>query len=302
MPIVWVLLTLIAQAPAVQTPAAQAPAPGYVPQRVYDTERKVFTDFETMAAALTRADVVFVGEQHADPDTHRLELAILEGLRRRGEVVTVSLEMFDRDVQAALNQYLNSASSEADFLKASRPWPRYASDYRPLIEYAKAHGWPVVAANVPRRHASAVAKSGIGAIDELPEAERPHAARDFQCPRDAYFDRFAATMADHPAGKEKPAPGEERARTERYFESQCVKDETMAESIAAAIDGKAGPVVHLNGAFHSDFDQGVVERTRRRLPDRTIVVLSILPVADLDTVAPSGDDLRRADYLIFTIR
>jgi uncharacterized iron-regulated protein len=302
MPIVWLLVTMVAQAPAVETPAAQAPAPVYVPQRVYDTERKVFTDFETMVAALTRADAVFVGEQHADPNTHRLELAILEGLRRRGEVVTVSLEMFDRDVQAALNQYLNSASSEADFLKGSRPWPRYASDYRPLVEFAKANGWAVVAANVPRRHASAVAKSGIGAIDALPEAERPHAASDVQCPRDAYFDRFATTMADHPPGKDKPAPEEERARTERYFESQCVKDETMAESIAAAIEGKAGPVVHFNGAFHSDFDQGVVERTRRRVRDRTILVLSILPVADLDTVAPSGDDRDRADYLVYTIK
>ena len=29
------------------------------------------------------ADVVFVGEQHDDPNTHRLELAVLEGLARR---------------------------------------------------------------------------------------------------------------------------------------------------------------------------------------------------------------------------
>ena len=314
MPLVLLVLALVAQVPTTQAPnrpepAAQAPPaqplpPSYVPQRVYDTERRSFTDFETMVGALARADVAIVGEQHDDRNTHRLELAMLEGLQRRRAPVTLSLEMFDRDVQDALNQYLSSASSEAEFLKNSRPWPRYSTDYRPLGELAKAHGWSVIAANVPRRHASAVARSGLGAIADLPEDERPHAARDLQCPRDAYFDRFAATMADHPGGKGKdtPPPADARARTERYFESQCVKDETMAESIAAAIERKPGPLVHFSGAFHSDFAEGVVERTRRRLLGRTIVVLSILPVEDLDSLAPAGDELRRADYLVYTTK
>ena len=63
---------------------AAPPAPPissvYVPQRVYDTQRKAFTDFETMEAALARADVVLLGEQHDDANTHRLETAVLEGL------------------------------------------------------------------------------------------------------------------------------------------------------------------------------------------------------------------------------
>ena len=57
-------------------PALQA---SYVPQRVFDTRQKGYGDFESMLADLARADAVFVGEQHDDPNTHRLELAILEG-------------------------------------------------------------------------------------------------------------------------------------------------------------------------------------------------------------------------------
>lgn len=298
MPGVLLCLGLFAQAVAAQAPAS----PGYVPQRVYDTARRAFSDFETMVAELARADVVLVGEHHADPNTHRLEMAILEGLRRRGAAVTVSLEMFERDVQGALNEYLASGSTEADFLKGSRPWPRYTTDYRALVEFAKANGWPVIAANVPRRFASEVAKAGLGAIETLSSADRLHAARDFHCPRDGYFDRFAAGMGEHPAPDvETVSPAGQRARTERYYESQCVKDETMAESIAAALQRRSAPVVHFNGAFHSDFRLGAAERTRRRLPDRRIVVVSILPVNDLDTLTPGGDDLNRADYLIFTI-
>ncbi|MCC7184908.1 MAG: hypothetical protein IT185_01620, partial [Acidobacteria bacterium] len=48
-------------------------AQGYVPYRVFDTAAGQFTDFEAMAADLVQADVVFVGEQHDDPNTHRLE-------------------------------------------------------------------------------------------------------------------------------------------------------------------------------------------------------------------------------------
>jgi uncharacterized iron-regulated protein len=54
---------------------ASAPAGDYVPQRVYDTRRGAFTDFESMVADLARADVVFVGEQHDNPGTHRLQEA-----------------------------------------------------------------------------------------------------------------------------------------------------------------------------------------------------------------------------------
>src|SRR6478752_8371909 len=135
---------------AASQPAASQPAqdpPAYVPERVYDTRSKAFGDFESMLASLARVDVVIVGEQHDDPNTHRLELAVLQGLRRRKVSVQVSLEMFERDVQPAVDAYLAGGSSEAQFRDTSRPWPRYATDYRPLVELGKESGWPVVAAN-----------------------------------------------------------------------------------------------------------------------------------------------------------
>ena len=54
------------------------------------------------------------------------------------------------DIQPILDRYLSGAISEAAFLKASRPWPNYAADYRPVVEFAREHHWRVIAANVPR--------------------------------------------------------------------------------------------------------------------------------------------------------
>jgi uncharacterized iron-regulated protein len=295
---------LLQQAPA-PPPAAAA---DYVPQRVFDTRRGAFIDFESMLAALARADVVLVGEQHDDPNTHRLEYALVSGLKQRRIAPTVSLEMFERDVQDVIDRYLSGAIAEEQLMKEARPWPRYATDYRPLVELAKAEGWPVVAANVPRRFASEIAKTGEGSIGKLSSADRTLVARDLQCPHDAYFDRFTRAMTDHsPAGEPKPpAPSDEqRATNDRYYWAQCSKDETMAESIARASDARAGmpgPVVHITGAFHSDFGAGTAERTRRRLAGKAVMVVSILPVGDLDTLAPAGDDLKRADFLVYTLK
>jgi uncharacterized iron-regulated protein len=304
MPYLLLVAALLAQAAPVSPPADA----DYVPQRVYDTRRGMFTDFESMVTELARAHVVFVGEQHDNVSTHRLEQALMSGLRRRRVAAVVSLEMFERDVQGTLDRYLSGAIGEPEFLEESRPWPRYATDYRPLVEMAKREGWPVVAANVPRRVASSVAKSGQAAIEQLPPADRLLMAAELECPHDAYFARFSQAMNGHGAGAAKTAPAapptdEQRTTTDRYYWSQCVKDETMAESLAKAVAdraGKGGPIVHFTGAFHSDFGAGTAERTRRRLGGKQVAVVSMLPVADLDLVAPRAEDLGRADFLVYT--
>ena len=91
-------------------------------------------------------------------------------------------------------------------MKTSRPWPRYATDYRSLVEMAKAQGWPVVAANVPRRHASSVTKTGLSALDGLSPAERAWVAANLQCPRDPSLNRFLQQMSGHQGmAGEKPS-------------------------------------------------------------------------------------------------
>jgi uncharacterized iron-regulated protein len=299
------ILSQIACAALVLLGYSGVAAQSYVPHRVFDSSKSAFTDFEAMAADLAKADVVFVGEQHDDPNTHRLELAVLEALSRRVKRVVVSLEMFERDVQESLGHFTMGHMAEDEFLKGARPWPRYATDYKPLVDFAIARDWPVVAANVPRTIASEVAKTGLDALKSKSESDRALFAAELRCPtNDEYFKRFGEAMGSHPA---PDASGDEARRTtERYYFSQCVKDETMAESIAqASTAARTGEghavVVHFNGAFHSDFGQGTAERTKRRLANARIAVISVKPVADLDTLNP-GDDRRAGDFVVYTLK
>ena len=277
-----------------------------VPHRVYDSAKAEGVDFEAMIAQLASADVVVVGEQHDNAPTHRLELQILEGLARRNRSVILSLEMFERDVQPNLNSYLSGQIQEAEFLKVSRPWPAYQSDYKPLVAFASEHRWPVLAANVPRRYASQVARSGLPSINSLSPAERAFFAGSVACPHDRYFKRFQQEMGSHPGAaggsSVKSVMSDDPALMDRLYAAQCLKDETMAESIANAWSAAPSPkplVVHFTGAFHSDFKQGTVSRLQQRLAGKQIRVVSIIPVANLDKIKRS-DERRRADYVIFT--
>jgi uncharacterized iron-regulated protein len=279
----------------------------YVPERVFDSAHREFADFETMLASVAKADVVFVGEQHDDPNTHHLELAVLEGLaRRRTGAVVVGLEMFERDVQEPLDHFQMGHMDEQEFLKASRPWPNYVHDYKPLVDFAVKKDWPIFASNVPRPLATDVSKTGLAALKGKSAEETKWFAGDLKCPLDEYFHRFADAMGTH-ADKGSGDSVAARADVERYYQAQCLKDETMAESVARAYDiaaggGKHPLVVHFNGAFHSDFREGTTERAKRRLPGKRIVVMTMLPVEDLDAVSPDKAERRRADYLVYTIK
>jgi len=246
-----------------------------------------------MVNAASKADIVFFGEEHDDPETHFAEFALLEGIGQMRPNVVLSLEMFERDVQPILDDYLAGRTSEADFLAKSRPWDRYATDYRPLVVLARARGWPVIASNVPRPIASAVGRKGLAALDSLPPASRAHAARDNICPRDRYYDLFADQMKEHTM----PDTG----MVGRFYAAQCVKDETMGESVVNAL-ARAGDdaiVVHFDGSFHSDYGLGTVARALRRAPNAKRVIITAVSVADPLNENPA-EVAPRADFVIFT--
>ncbi len=275
--------------------------------RIYDTKADRFVPFTTLAVAAAKADVVFFGEQHDDPATHAAELAVLAALGERRDRVVVSAEMFERDVQPILDRYLAGTLSEKDFLAGSRPWDRYTTDYRALVELARIRGWPVIAANVPRRIASAVGRKGLAALDTMSSTERAYAATQNVCPKDTYYKKFVETMSGmtgHGASGAQPSAADvaaATAMTDRFYEAQCVKDETMGESVANALAraGAGAVVFHVDGAFHSDFGLGTVERTRRRAPRASTLVISAVPLADLGT-AKGAEYKTRGDFILFT--
>ncbi|MEW6734824.1 MAG: ChaN family lipoprotein [Acidobacteriota bacterium] len=314
----FIILSIFTLWPAfavAQQPSSSLPS-YYIPYHVYDTRQRQWIDLETMLAAVAQEEVVFLGEQHNDPYAHRLQLAIIQGTARRRSNIVLAMEMFERDVQPALNDYIAGRINETEFLSRSRPWNNYLTDYRPLVEYARSRGWPVIGGNAPQRLARAVSNHGMNIVEQFSAFDRGLVAEKMECPRDDYWDRFSKVMisisASHGGGNANPhgtATSVEASpavsdRIEKLYQAQCLKDETMAESIAMALKEREASkplVIHVNGDFHSAFGEGTVSRTRRRLPNARIKNVSFIPIKSLDQISVE-EYLKQGDYLIFTLQ
>jgi uncharacterized iron-regulated protein len=259
---------------------------------------------ETLVAAVSRADVVFVGEDHGDRETHRVERWLFDTVSKVRGDVTLALEMFGRDVQEPLEHFQMGHLDDAELVAEARPWPDYVTAYKPLLDIAVGAKWPIVAASAPRAIVDAAAASGPDAVKSRGAGDASLFARDVACPTSGeQFERFRR-LTGTPATPSVTPAADARSLDRAYF-AECLKEETMAESIAnayavAAIGGKSPLVISLNGRFHIEYGQGVVERTQRRMPGRTVVTVAIVPVATLESL-PANDG-RRADFTVFVRR
>ena len=134
--------------------------------RLFDTNGNP-VNMDEMISKVKSADVTFIGEIHTDTIAHNLEAMLLE--RTWDKWLTLSLEMFETDVQYVLDEYMTGHINEEHFLKSARSWENYSSDYRELIEFSKEKGTSVIAANAPRRYVNMVRRMGKNSLLNLPE-------------------------------------------------------------------------------------------------------------------------------------
>lgn len=237
-----------------------------------------------LAKKLQKYDVIFFGEYHDQGEIHQYELELLQAMHKlQGEKLALSMEMFEADNQPKLDSFLAGSLGEEDFLATSRPWPNYRTDYAPLVNFAKEHKMPVVAANVPRFLAAHVAKNG-GTTAGIEAKYQQYLPEHTYAPEGAYKDKFYAQMASPEAPMKMPP-----ARLAAVYAAQCLKDDKMAESIAAFSDAhKEMQVLHINGCFHSDGHLGTTQKLEALRPDLKVAVITPLERRQKGT-APAGD-------------
>lgn len=225
-----------------------------------------------LASKLQKYDVVFFGEYHDQSEIHQYELELLEAMyKAKGEKLALSMEMFEVDNQSKLNNFLADTLSEENFLAASRPWPNYRTDYAPLVNFAKEKKMLVVAANVPRFLAAHVAKNNgtTAGIDAQYEKWLP---QHTYAPEGAYKEKFYAQMNSPEAPMKMPLQ-----RLAAVYAAQCLKDDKMAESIAAFADAHQNmQILHINGCFHSDAHLGTAQKLEALRPELKVAVITPL--------------------------
>ena len=248
-------------------------------------------DYDQMLTQLAQADVVLFGEQHNDALAHWLELQIakdLQKLKKPGQLV-LGLEMFERDVQPLVAEYAAGTLADTAFERQARPWPNYATDYRPLLHFARENKIPVMGTNAPRPFAQAVARGSLKVLDKLPAADRALLAPlplkvDYDLPG---YKNMAAMFG----GDSKTHGG----GAQNIIQAQALKDATMAHFIQASRqDGQT--LLHLNGSYHSDHHDGIVAYLRQYAPTLRVLTLSVVSQAQLQQL--EKDNLNVADFVV----
>lgn len=251
--------------------------------QIYNAKGKK-VKIEKMMSCLEGNDYVFFGEYHDNPISHWLQYEVTLGLHKQyGNKLVLAFEMFERDQQDLMNAYLSGSVDEKKFEDSCRLWPNYKTDYKPLIDFAKDTSLKVIASNVPRRYANLLYKRGRQALDSLSNEEKAWMA-DPHFVVDTTLSQYSQLleMGQHMGGG-------------NLMLAQAFKDATMAKF--TFMDKAAGDVViHFNGAFHSDYFQGIMWYIQQQEPNAKIVTISTVSQKDVSKL--EKDNFDRADFII----
>ncbi|WP_336756822.1 ChaN family lipoprotein [Aeromonas hydrophila] len=218
---------------------------------------------EQALARVADADIVLVGELHTHPAVHLLQARMLAGLAADGRPLVLSMEQFSRADQPVLDAYLAGRIGEAALIRDGNAWPNYQSDYRPLVEFAKAHHLPVIAANAPKPLVSCVGQEGPAWLDQLPAPRRSQLARTLTLSDDPYRQKFMASL--HHGDADSNA---------RRFAAQTSWDDTMAESMVDYLRSHPGQrIMHIAGNFHVEGGLGLASRIASRNLDLKVALV-----------------------------
>lgn len=270
--------------------------------RIFSTRINKEVRLEDIAADMKNYDVLFYGEEHNDSVTHYLQSQLLNLLYQRYQgSLALSLEMFDRDVQPIMNEYLKDQIRERNFLKDSRPWNNY-NDYKPLVEFAKAHQLNVICANAPTRYTNLAGRKGQQALKELPKESRKNfAPLPYDFATGNYYEKLIGVMGHAmPADTtSKLAPAMAVPEFD-FVASQSLWDATMAYSIAVYLKkNRHKKIMQVNGRFHSDEGFAIVTQLKKYSHKSKALIIS----AGTDDAFPNIDWSKHkhlGDYVIIT--
>jgi len=239
--------------------------------------------YKQMKQLAFKNQIVFFGEFHDNPISHWLEFELMVDLFEKHESnLVLSFEMFERDQQTVLTNYLEGKLTDSQFKDSCRLWPNYETDYKPLIDFAKDKQLKVIAANIQRKYASLLFKKGRNALYSLsPIVKSQMVAINF--PLDTTLSQYQEIqkMGGHMGLN--------------MVEAQAIKDATMAKFILEAMK-KETFILHFNGAFHSDFKQGILWYIWKEKPDTKIMTISTVTQENIYKF--EKEHLGKADFII----
>ncbi len=256
--------------------------------KIIDTSNGDIITLEQLVKKLLEYDVIFFGQPKCRTLTRGIEFDLMRELYEADEgFLAISLEKLDRTAQPVLNDYIREREASRKIRIDTEQWKRFLADHHSIIRYAKTKHIPVIAANAPRRLVESVSREGIRAFHTMSDSMRRMAAQEILTPDDEYKELYLEKLAEELDFEP------EYLEAKYMYAAQCLKDDTMAESILNY--HRRDPrkrILHFNDSFYSNSYLGTVRKLKNLKSDLAIVVISTAfkPL--------TKDDLKSGDFLI----
>lgn len=250
--------------------------------KIYNSKGKSVS-YKKMCIFSDKKELILFGEFHDNPITHWLQYELMLSLYSKNKAnLVLGFEMFEQDQQAILDRYLSGELNEKQFKDSCRLWPNYATDYKPLVDFAKDKKLVCVASNVERKYASLLFKKGRAALDTLSPSVRSQMADNY-FPLDTTLSQYIAVREMFPS------------KGKGMVEAQAFKDATMAKFILKSMQENT-VVLHFNGAFHSDYYQGILWYMQQAKPQIKAMTISTVTQKNIDKL--DSENIGKADFII----
>jgi len=210
--------------------------------------------------------VVYVGEAHTAYQDHLVQLELLRQLHNHNPDVAIGVEWFQARFQEHLDDYIQKRISEKELLNKTEYYSRWLFDYRlyrPIMQFAREHGIPVIALNASKELIRAISSGGIENLLEEMKLQLPSS---YDYTNAAYEKKLKEVYEMH----------SERSGEFRWFhESQLTWDETMADNVAKYLDeNPAHRIIVFAGYGHISHRHGIPSRVQRRIDVKDATVLT----------------------------
>lgn len=237
---------------------------------------------EQMIAEVSHSPLVFVGERHDAASHHELQLEVIKGLQKTGKPLAIGVEMFQIDSQPALDAWIAGKITEDAFVRVYQAnWRNLNWGlYQAIFLFARDHGIPMVALNVPQQIAQKVAHQGFSALSAADLRALPAQST---APISDENIRFMTSYY--------PGHGKNGEASRHLCEAQVLRNRVMAKGIMRHLaQHPESRMVVLTGGVHA-WGRGGIPAELGGLPYK--VILPPLPEIDIDDPVTGG-----ADYLL----
>ena len=226
-------------------PLSDAP----VPETLVHLKTGTVVTMAQMLADISGDRIIYAGETHDNPASHRFQLDILNHLvEHYPDHVAVGMEMFHHEQQAVLDRWVAGELDEKSFLRQLRWYENWGIDYvyyRDLLNTMREHRIPVIALNVSPQQKMAVMQGQ----ETTPEVGDPY---------------YHATLMAYFAGHEQG-----HGEAEKFIRIQNLWDNTMAQTVVDYLkqpEHANDHVLVLAGGNHVRYGFGIPRRVYQQLP------------------------------------